>query len=32
MKKYLLAGVVVLLFAMPLAAAENESVKIKLTD
>ena len=32
MKKYLLAGVLVLLFAMPLAAAEKESVKIKLPD
>lgn len=32
MKKYLLAGVLVLLFAMPLTAAEKESVKIKLPD
>jgi hypothetical protein len=32
MKKYLSVGVLVLLFAMPLAAAEKESVKIKLPD
>jgi len=32
MKKYLLAGVLFLLFATPLIAAEKESVKIKLPD
>ncbi len=32
MKKYLLAGVLVLLFAVPLLAAEKESVRIKLPD
>jgi len=32
MKKYLLAGVLILLFAIPLAAMQKESVKIKLPD